>query len=72
MFVHTFGAYFGLAVSWAMTRPAKGAAAAARNGSDRNSDMFAMVSACSAAPASLDPGLFSTPSQNRTEQNSEL
>jgi len=43
MFVHTFGAYFGLAVSWAMTRPAKGAANAARNSSDRNSDMFAMI-----------------------------
>lgn len=43
MFVHTFGAYFGLAVSWAMTRPAKSAANAARNSSDRTSDMFAMI-----------------------------
>ena len=44
MVIHTFGAYFGLAVSWVLTRPAAaGSKEDARNGSSRNSDMFAMI-----------------------------
>ena len=44
MFVHTYGAYFGLAVSWMLNKPeAEGTKAAARNGSSKNSDMFAMI-----------------------------
>jgi ammonium transporter Rh len=44
IFVHTFGAYFGLGCSWAMTRNApsekdkKG-----KNGATKTSDMFAMI-----------------------------
>lgn len=56
IFVHTFGAYFGLALSWVITRPRyntgkvydprqpEGAVMTrALNGSDKTSDMFAMI-----------------------------
>jgi len=43
MYVHLFGAYFGLAASWVLTKPTNHKVAAARNSSDKNSDTFAMV-----------------------------
>ena len=41
IFVHTFGAYFGLALSWVISRPQKDKSH--KNGSSKNSDMFAMI-----------------------------
>lgn len=43
MFVHTFGAYFGLGVSYALTRPAKDESVIRKNGATNNSDLFAMI-----------------------------
>lgn len=43
MFVHTFGAYFGLAVSWILTKPTTIASTKSRNGASHNSDLFAMI-----------------------------
>lgn len=42
IFVHTWGAYFGLAVSWMLGKPPK-AKTDERNSSSYNSDMFAMI-----------------------------
>jgi len=41
IFVHTFGAYFGLALSWVISRPQK--EKSHKNGSEKKSDMFAMI-----------------------------
>jgi len=43
MYVHTFGAYFGLAVSLALGVPKNGAKNVENNGSSYTSDMFAMI-----------------------------
>merc|ERR1719210_652942 len=43
MYVHTFGAYFGLAVSWVFTDKKKVEEQAKNFGSSYNSDMFAMI-----------------------------
>jgi len=43
MYVHTFGAYFGLACSMALGVPKNGAKNVENNGSSYTSDMFAMI-----------------------------
>lgn len=43
MYVHTFGAYFGLGVSYMLTNNKKVEKASERFGSSYNSDMFAMI-----------------------------
>eukprot|EP00946_MAST-07B_sp_MAST-7B-sp1_P005013 g5013.t1 len=48
IFVHTFGAYFGIAMSWVITRSkfdkaTKDETGHPKNGSDKTSDMFAMI-----------------------------
>ena len=52
IFVHTFGAYFGLALSWTISRSKKNdgsqvtedsVVARPLNGSNYNSDLFAMI-----------------------------
>eukprot|EP00040_Diaphanoeca_grandis_P023439 m.127428 g.127428 ORF g.127428 m.127428 type:complete len:492 (+) comp29272_c0_seq1:100-1575(+) len=43
MYVHMFGAYFGLAVSWVMTRPAQNPEVSKKNSGGGNADMFAMI-----------------------------